>query len=71
MPTAAHMPFAWLRHQPASKADSAFAAGAEDSAAARSKWAAASMSSAAERCPASQLSDSPVSTIARMSFAPA
>eukprot|EP00964_Phaeocystis_antarctica_P017936 scaffold9959_cov66-Phaeocystis_antarctica.AAC.1 len=54
---------AWLRYQAASRASSAFAAGAEHNAAARS--------SAAERGPASQALCCPPSTIARISLAAA
>ena len=49
-----YMAPAWLRHRAASSARMAFTAGAVCSAAARSKCAAASLSSAAERGPASQ-----------------
>ena len=50
--------------------ESAFAAGAGHSAAARSKCVAASLSSAAERGPASQASSCPLSTVDRISLAP-
>eukprot|EP00964_Phaeocystis_antarctica_P147543 scaffold114180_cov54-Phaeocystis_antarctica.AAC.2 len=64
------MASAWLRHQSAQSASRAFCAGAAHSAAACSKCAAASLSSAAERGPASQESrNCPLSTIARMSLA--
>ena len=57
---------AWLRHQAASPASSAFVAGAGHRAAARSKCVAASLSSAAERGPSSQTPlHRPLSTVAR------
>ena len=58
-----------LRHQSAKQAYSAFIAGAVDSVIARSQCAAASLSSAAERGPASQFPQPPHSTIARMMLA--
>eukprot|EP00964_Phaeocystis_antarctica_P065091 scaffold39217_cov62-Phaeocystis_antarctica.AAC.2 len=60
------MPATMLRHASASKVYRAFPDGALDSAPARSKCAAASLNSAAERGPASQASDIPLSNIARM-----
>ena len=61
---------AWLRHQPASMAFSAFTAGAVVSAADRSKCAAASLSSAAERSPTFPAAvHYPLSTTARMPLA--
>eukprot|EP00964_Phaeocystis_antarctica_P039870 scaffold22792_cov64-Phaeocystis_antarctica.AAC.2 len=57
------------RHWSASLEDSAFHAGASHCAADRSKCAAASLSSAAERGPASQALCIPLSTYARMSIA--
>eukprot|EP00964_Phaeocystis_antarctica_P116361 scaffold80300_cov75-Phaeocystis_antarctica.AAC.2 len=60
---------AWLRHQAASSASSAFPAGAGCSAAARSKCVAASLSSAAERGPATQAPHAPLNTSARMQWA--
>ena len=62
-----YMASAWLRHQAAFSANWAFIAGADESAAARSQCVAASMSSAAERGPASQALCSPHSTLARIS----
>eukprot|EP00964_Phaeocystis_antarctica_P042993 scaffold24650_cov82-Phaeocystis_antarctica.AAC.1 len=56
-----------LRHCSANPEDSAFHAGASHSAADRSKSAAASMNSAAERGPVSQAPHAPLSTQARMS----
>ena len=64
-----HMALAGLRHQAARSASWAFIAGAGCSAAARSKCAAASLSSAAERGPASQELDRPASTTARIRWA--
>ena len=55
-------PSAWLRQQTALLAKLAFATGAGCSAAARSKCVAASLSSAAERGPASQVPHCPPST---------
>eukprot|EP00964_Phaeocystis_antarctica_P131697 scaffold95659_cov72-Phaeocystis_antarctica.AAC.2 len=63
------MASAWLRQSSAARARPTFPAGASDSAAARSKCAAAFMSSAAERGPASQARHIPLSTKARMWFA--
>ena len=60
---------AFLRHQSAAPVESAFTTGASDSAAARSKCVAASLSSAAERGPASQVPEIPLSTIARIVLA--
>eukprot|EP00964_Phaeocystis_antarctica_P059456 scaffold35300_cov63-Phaeocystis_antarctica.AAC.1 len=65
--TACHWPR--LRHLSASPEDLAFHAGALHIAADRSKCAAASLSSAAERGPTSQARYAPLSTIARMSSA--
>ena len=64
-----YMASAWLRQQAASSAKLALIAGAGHSAAARSKCVAASMSSAAERGPASQAGDCPHSTVARIRLA--
>jgi len=62
-----YMATAWLRHHNAAPASSAFITGAEISAATRSKYVAASLSSAAERGPASQASPlRPLSTTARI-----
>ena len=61
-----HMIPALRRHQAALPAKLAFNSGAGHSAAARSQHAAASISSAAERGPASQAPGCPVSTIARI-----
>eukprot|EP00964_Phaeocystis_antarctica_P133119 scaffold97288_cov69-Phaeocystis_antarctica.AAC.3 len=63
------MASAWLRHQAASPAIRAFPAGAGHSAAVRSWYLAAFLSSAAERDPASQAPHRPLSTSARISFA--
>eukprot|EP00964_Phaeocystis_antarctica_P130589 scaffold94452_cov75-Phaeocystis_antarctica.AAC.6 len=64
------MASAWLRHRSASSENSAFHAGALHSTADRSKSAAASLSSAAERGPTSQAPPhAPLSTYARMSIA--
>eukprot|EP00964_Phaeocystis_antarctica_P021165 scaffold11720_cov48-Phaeocystis_antarctica.AAC.2 len=54
------------RHEPASEVNWAFNAGAECIAPARSKSAAASMSSAADRGATSQPPHAPLSTVARM-----
>eukprot|EP00964_Phaeocystis_antarctica_P154997 scaffold123950_cov63-Phaeocystis_antarctica.AAC.3 len=61
-----YMVSARMRHQHAISAYSALIAGASHSSAARSKCAAAFLSSAAERGPASQASLCPRSTTARM-----
>ena len=61
-----YMAPAWLRHRAASSARLAFTAGAGCSAAARSKCAAAFLSSAAERGPASLTGHCPRNTAARI-----
>ena len=58
------MAFALVRHQAARSASSAFITGAGHSAAARSKYVAASVSSAAERTTAPQAPEIPPSTSA-------
>eukprot|EP00964_Phaeocystis_antarctica_P075448 scaffold46541_cov57-Phaeocystis_antarctica.AAC.4 len=63
------LPGSWLRHQFALPPCSALCAGGLRSVAARSKCAAASISSAAERGPTSQASLCPGSTTARMTSA--
>eukprot|EP00964_Phaeocystis_antarctica_P144063 scaffold109751_cov63-Phaeocystis_antarctica.AAC.1 len=62
------MAFALRRISPAALVNPVFCAGGHI-AAARSKYMAASLSSVAERGPASQVPDNPLSTTARMLFA--
>eukprot|EP00964_Phaeocystis_antarctica_P124450 scaffold88094_cov60-Phaeocystis_antarctica.AAC.1 len=63
------MASARLRHQSASSVNSAFPAGALHTAADRSKYVAAFLSSAAERGPTSQAPEFPLSTAACMRLA--